>query len=743
MILYEGMTATEIKKLSDAEVWSWPDDIIIAASQAKWRAPIYGHYTISLRRENDKFGGKTIWFVFACKTNPVRHKPQTRQRGDDSSGTKKFNNTANKCNLQCARVKGAEETTSRVREFSPARFRALIALWCARNHRPFEMVSDDLLVAIVNELRPGTALPDPTTLSRDVQSLYRDNMEAIRHYFKGIDYIHLAMDGWTAPTSRSYLGVVIIWQTAGELRRAILEFIQLTKRHTGEYLAQKTSECLNKYELGPKLLTVCMDNASNNNTFTTELQKLFPSFGGPKFRSRCGAHIGNLMAKAYLSIFSKPTTRKRGPLANEVVPTPPTKRRRANGSSADAIPPQSLEENALDADIESDNAEGLVDNIDDDKAEYDTVTVKASVAAAFSEAEKTLGIVISESDRQMAQQLLPKISGLANRAKNSPVVQHKFEQYVASIPGLGRSPHPSLPCSVPTRWNTELISIRGHVQKRAAVKQLTADQDLSLREYQLTDPQWELSEQLVSELRFFERLTLLFSETQVPLIHQVVPILLKLRDRLRATIKNPAPGLHPLLQVAALASLKVFDKYMRLFEDASIYWVAIVMCPHYKLEWFRLLTTIYLMSGMKTSQRAQKEASQCTQNLPLVDGWLSDDEIGFTPSSKCVDTLRDYLSAPLVPIETLRRSGLLAYWNEQQRYTPRVAKFALSILGAPASSVDAERAFSGCRLTVNHLQHSMGDLTFEAKMAVGSWYNTPLLPSVDAAAAIISERLRH
>ncbi|KEP45111.1 putative AC transposase, partial [Rhizoctonia solani 123E] len=140
-------------------------------------------------------------------------------------------------------------------------------------------------------------LPDPTTLRRDTQRVYEQNMQAIRCYFRKIDHIHLAMDGWTAPTSRSYLGIVIIWQNMGEMHRAILEFIQLKKRHTGEYLAQRTSECLNKYELGSKLLTVCMDNASNNNTFTTELQRRFPSFGGPKFRSRCGAHISNLMAK--------------------------------------------------------------------------------------------------------------------------------------------------------------------------------------------------------------------------------------------------------------------------------------------------------------------------------------------------------------------------------------------------------------------------------------------------------------
>jgi hypothetical protein len=61
----------------------------------------------------------------------------------------------------------------------------------------------------------------------------------------------------------------------------------------------------------------------------------------------------------------------------------------------------------------------------------------------------------------------------------------------------------------------------------------------------------------------------------VPLIHQVIPVLLKLRDRLNGTISNPNQQIHPLLRVASHVALKVFDKYMRLFEDASIYWVAL------------------------------------------------------------------------------------------------------------------------------------------------------------------------
>ncbi|KAG8791335.1 hypothetical protein FRC12_009519 [Ceratobasidium sp. 428] len=62
---------------------------------------------------------------------------------------------------------------------------------------------------------------------------------------------------------------------------------------------------------------------------------------------------------------------------------------------------------------------------------------------------------------------------------------------------------------------------------------------------------------------------------------------------------------------------------------------------------------------------------------------------------------------------------------------------ALDLLTVPASSVDVEPAFSGGRLMMNRLQHQMSLRSFQAQMAVGSWYGTPLLPELDSAANII------
>ncbi|KAG8751938.1 hypothetical protein FRC11_008827, partial [Ceratobasidium sp. 423] len=151
---YNELTADQIKKLPDAVVWSWPDEIILAASRAKWRAPVYDHYTPSVERSTDELGQKTIRYRFTCKSNPQQHKALYRLRGDDSSGTKKLIDAATRCDLRCNAIQPRGGSTAQAPEFSWARFRALLVLWCARNHRPFEMVNDDLFAAIVNELRP-------------------------------------------------------------------------------------------------------------------------------------------------------------------------------------------------------------------------------------------------------------------------------------------------------------------------------------------------------------------------------------------------------------------------------------------------------------------------------------------------------------------------------------------------------------------------------------------------------------
>ena len=104
------------------------------------------------------------------------------------------------------------------------------------------------------------------------------------------------------------------------------------------------------------------------------------------------------------------------------------------------------------------------------------------------------------------------------------------------------------------------------------------------------------------------------------------------------------------------------------------------------------------------------------------------------------DSIEAYLAEPPVPVHEINNAGgVLQYWEKLAATRPHLACMALDFLTAPgklnfrplvaefswltqlpASSVDAERAFSGGRLQVNHLQCGMSSQTFKAQMAVGS-----------------------
>jgi hypothetical protein len=122
------------------------------------------------------------------------------------------------------------------------------------------------------------------------------------------------------------------------------------------------------------------------------------------------------------------------------------------------------------------------------------------------------------------------------------------------------------------------------------------------------------------------------------------------------------------------------------------------------------------------------------------------------------DSIEAYLSLPPVSKkEILDAGGVLKYWDAACCSRPHLAQMALDYLTAPgkyfhlflqfrkrlilvvpASSVDAERAFSGGRLAVNYLQQSMSSQTFRAHMSLGSWVRTPALSEEDCVTILES-----
>lgn len=89
--------------------------------------------------------------------------------------------------------------------------------------------------------------------------------------------------------------------------------LRLTKAHHGTYLAEKLTQTLKEFGIEKKVSHTCLlgdrlslstqilgitaDNASNNDTLTTELESSLRGANSIQTRVRCFAHILNLVVK--------------------------------------------------------------------------------------------------------------------------------------------------------------------------------------------------------------------------------------------------------------------------------------------------------------------------------------------------------------------------------------------------------------------------------------------------------------
>jgi hypothetical protein len=154
----------------------------LAASRAVWRSGVYDHYDVSLIRECAEDGSPShIDFIFTCKMYPTTHS-HTRARSKTSGGTSNLQLGVAQCNKRHG-ISGTQVSQSGP-PYSEAAHRALIALRCAKHHRPFNSVLDDDYQTEVQMLRPGTKIPHPMTVSRDVNAMYFEMSKHVRNYFQ-------------------------------------------------------------------------------------------------------------------------------------------------------------------------------------------------------------------------------------------------------------------------------------------------------------------------------------------------------------------------------------------------------------------------------------------------------------------------------------------------------------------------------------------------------------------------------
>ncbi|KAH7101073.1 hypothetical protein BKA62DRAFT_608870, partial [Auriculariales sp. MPI-PUGE-AT-0066] len=389
--------------------------------------------------------------------------------------------------------------------------------------------------------------------------------------------------------------------------------------------------------------------------------------------------------------------------------------------------------------------ESAADQVDLSKVSFSQGEVKKTVQAAYATAAEH-GIMVSPHLQREALELMPKVqcfsqvAGLAKRVHDSATLNKSFKLRVKKHLGDKETKF-ALDRRVPTRWNTDHACLGAHIKLREAVVDLTGDENYDLAKYALTDVQWQLASELHQELTMFDRLTHILSESEVPLAHQTLPLYEELMAQLKKLQHNVKRS--PVLRVAAIATMAIVNKYLGRAEKTEVHRIAIAMLPHRKLRWLREQwgwspedidkAREIVITHWEHNYRGNNPPSITPLVAPAVatSNFDFDDWDSFTGSDTSFDTIQTYLDEPPIDKQLVAGArGVIPYWTSQLLIRPRVARFALDYLSAPAATTDVERAFSGGQLQVSHLQHNKSDETFRAQILLGSWESAPFFPDI-------------
>ncbi|GJY21114.1 zinc finger BED domain-containing protein RICESLEEPER 2-like protein [Tanacetum coccineum] len=174
---------------------------------------------------------------------------------------------------------------------------------------PFNHFDDEQTTRVFQKhLQPRYSHVSRTTLKRDAMKLWVMAKQAIIDRFLQINTnVNLTTDVWTPPhgVPGSYICVTAHWIEPGtwQMMKRVIAFEDFPVPHTGSALAKTLINVFVKFKLENKIMSITLDNASNNTSAIGKLRlKYEPPMEGRFYHSRCVAHIINLCVQDGLAV---------------------------------------------------------------------------------------------------------------------------------------------------------------------------------------------------------------------------------------------------------------------------------------------------------------------------------------------------------------------------------------------------------------------------------------------------------
>ncbi|GJR83963.1 NB-ARC domains-containing protein [Tanacetum coccineum] len=176
---------------------------------------------------------------------------------------------------------------------------------------PFNHFDDEQTTRVFqNHLQPKYNHVSRTTLKRDAMKLWVTAKQAIIDGFLNLNTnVNLTTDVWTAPHGLpgSYICVTAHWIEPGtwQMMKRVIAFEDFPVPYTGSALAKTLRDVFVNFKLENKIMSITLDNASNNTSVIGKLRlKYEPPVEGRFYHSRCVAHIINLCVQDGLAVLT-------------------------------------------------------------------------------------------------------------------------------------------------------------------------------------------------------------------------------------------------------------------------------------------------------------------------------------------------------------------------------------------------------------------------------------------------------
>ncbi|GJY30477.1 zinc finger BED domain-containing protein RICESLEEPER 2-like protein [Tanacetum coccineum] len=159
-----------------------------------------------------------------------------------------------------------------------------------------------------NTMQPRYTHVSRSTLKRDAMKLWVAAKQATIDGFANLNNkVNLTTDIWSAPHNLpgSYMCVTAHWiePSTWQMMKRVISFEEFSLVHSGTNLKYMLEKVFVMYGLKEKIMSITLDNASNNTSAMDKLKlKYNPPMGGRFYHSRCVAHIINLVVQAGLKV---------------------------------------------------------------------------------------------------------------------------------------------------------------------------------------------------------------------------------------------------------------------------------------------------------------------------------------------------------------------------------------------------------------------------------------------------------